>query len=218
MAAAVCPPGLPWGAKYYTDVGGVCTRDTSFFGGKPVLNQGVGYAVVLGFGAIFALATSFLVRMRAQNTWTCSSEKLRNLANDNLYFVSVRLRKTLENLRRKLNKEQKKLQLKNSDSLPFVLKLLEEIHESWLVESLVCENPLENSLQKSNVKCLFCDYNNKQVWLEKKYVGSRHNSEWFNTAGRNIKTGLIASVIVSQVCCWGSQSLRLRNSGTISIF
>jgi hypothetical protein len=64
MAAAVCPPGLPWGAKYYTDVGGVCTRDTSFFGGKPVLNQGVGYAVVLGFGAIFAVATSFLVRLR----------------------------------------------------------------------------------------------------------------------------------------------------------
>ncbi len=78
--------------------------------------------------------------------------------------------------------------------------------------------PLENSLQKSNVKCLFCDYNNKQVWLEKKYVGSRHNSEWFNTAGRNIKTGLIASVIVSQVCCWGSQTLRLRNSGTMSFF
>ncbi len=61
MAAAVCPPGLPWGAKYYTDVGGVCTRDSSFFGGKPVLNQGVGYAVVLGFGAIFAVVTSFLV-------------------------------------------------------------------------------------------------------------------------------------------------------------
>jgi hypothetical protein len=39
----------------------------------------------------------------------------------------------------------------------------------------------------------------EQVWLEKRYVSSRHNSEWFNTAGRNIKTGLIASVIVSQV-------------------
>lgn len=39
-----------------------------------------------------------------------------------------------------------------------------------------------------------------QVWLEKRYVGSRHTSEWFNTAGRNVKTGLIASVIVSQVC------------------
>jgi hypothetical protein len=39
----------------------------------------------------------------------------------------------------------------------------------------------------------------EQVWLEKRYVGSRHTSEWFNTAGRNVKTGLIASVIVSQV-------------------
>jgi hypothetical protein len=38
-----------------------------------------------------------------------------------------------------------------------------------------------------------------QVWLEKRYVGSRHTSEWFNTAGRNVKTGLIASVVVSQV-------------------
>lgn len=35
--------------------------------------------------------------------------------------------------------------------------------------------------------------------MEKRYVGSRHTSEWFNTAGRNVKTGLIASVIVSQV-------------------
>lgn len=38
-----------------------------------------------------------------------------------------------------------------------------------------------------------------KVWLEKRYVGARHTSEWFNTAGRNVKTGLIASVIVSQV-------------------
>lgn len=46
-----------------------------------------------------------------------------------------------------------------------------------------------------------------QVWLEKRYVGSRHTSEWFNTAGRNVKTGLIASVIVSQV--WKLFQLRL---------
>lgn len=39
------------------------------------------------------------------------------------------------------------------------------------------------------------------VWLEKRYVGSRHTSEWFNTAGRNVKTGLIASVVVSQWTC-----------------
>ena len=38
-----------------------------------------------------------------------------------------------------------------------------------------------------------------QVWLEKRYVGSQHTSEWFNTAGRSVKTGLIASVIASQV-------------------
>jgi len=45
------------------------------------------------------------------------------------------------------------------------------------------------------------DYNSVplQVWLEKRYVGSQHTSEWFNTAGRSVKTGLIASVIVSQV-------------------
>lgn len=51
------------------------------------------------------------------------------------------------------------------------------------------------NLEISTVK-LFCVV---QVWLEKRYVGSRHTSEWFNTAGRNVKTGLIASVIVSQV-------------------
>ncbi|KAL6642364.1 hypothetical protein ACP70R_020545 [Stipagrostis hirtigluma subsp. patula] len=36
------------------------------------------------------------------------------------------------------------------------------------------------------------------VWLEKLYVGSQHTSEWFNTAGRSVKTGLIACAIVSQ--------------------
>jgi hypothetical protein len=44
-------------------VDGVCTRDTSFFGGKALLNESVGYAVVLGFGALFAVVTSLLVRM-----------------------------------------------------------------------------------------------------------------------------------------------------------
>lgn len=38
-----------------------------------------------------------------------------------------------------------------------------------------------------------------QVYLEKRFLGAVHTSEWFNTAGRSIKTGLIASVIVSQV-------------------
>ncbi|KAL3694328.1 hypothetical protein R1sor_007979 [Riccia sorocarpa] len=58
--AVSCPPDLDFGSKYYSIVNGVCTRDTSFFGGQPVLAQGVGYAVVLGFGAFFAFFTSFL--------------------------------------------------------------------------------------------------------------------------------------------------------------
>lgn len=38
-----------------------------------------------------------------------------------------------------------------------------------------------------------------QVWLDNRYIGSKQTSESFNTAGRSVKTGLIASVIVSQV-------------------
>lgn len=71
-------------------------HQSSFFGGQALLRQSVGYSIILGFGAFFAVFTSFL------------------------------------------------------------------------------------------------------VWLERRYVGANHSSEWFNTAGRNIKTGLIASVIVSQ--------------------
>ncbi|EPS63443.1 hypothetical protein M569_11338, partial [Genlisea aurea] len=106
-AMATCPP-LSFSGEYYHDEAGACVRETSFFGGKPALNQGVGYAVILGFGAFFAVFTSFL------------------------------------------------------------------------------------------------------VWLEKKYVGSRHTSEWFNTAGRSIKTGLIASVIVSQ-WTWAATILQSSN-------
>ncbi|GLU05280.1 hypothetical protein SLE2022_223890 [Rubroshorea leprosula] len=103
-----CPP-FDFSAKYYhvSDGGSGCVRQSSFFDGKPVLNQGVGYSVILGFGAFFAVFTSFL------------------------------------------------------------------------------------------------------VWLEKRYVGSRHTSEWFNTAGRNVKTGLIASVIVSQ---WTGAATILQSS------
>ncbi|XP_055820919.1 urea-proton symporter DUR3 [Solanum dulcamara] len=102
-----CPP-FQFSSKYYSVSGGDCVRQYSFFEGKPVLNQGVGYSVILGFGAFFAIFTSFL------------------------------------------------------------------------------------------------------VWLEKRYVGSRHTSEWFNTAGRNIKTGLIASVIVSQ-WTWAATILQSSN-------
>ncbi|CAL0311740.1 unnamed protein product [Lupinus luteus] len=104
-----CPP-FEFSGKYYhvSENGGGCVRQSSFFEGKPVLNQGVGYSVILGFGAFFAVFTSFL------------------------------------------------------------------------------------------------------VWLEKRYVGSRHTSEWFNTAGRNVKTGLIASVIVSQ-WTWAATILQSSN-------
>ncbi|GLU05278.1 hypothetical protein SLE2022_223870 [Rubroshorea leprosula] len=104
-----CPP-FDFSAKYYhvSDGGSGCVRQSSFFEGKPVLNQGVGYSVILGFGTFFAVFTSFL------------------------------------------------------------------------------------------------------VWLEKRYVGSRHTSEWFNTAGRNVKTGLIANVIVSQ-WTWAATILQSSN-------
>ncbi|KAJ4773514.1 Urea-proton symporter DUR3 [Rhynchospora pubera] len=105
--ATVCPP-LGFGGKFYTLTGGVCVRESSYFGEKAILDQSVGYAVVLGFGAFFAVFTSFL------------------------------------------------------------------------------------------------------VWLEKRYVGSVHTSEWFNTAGRSVKTGLIASVIVSQ-WTWAATILQSSN-------
>ncbi|KAF1001598.1 urea-proton symporter DUR3 [Apium graveolens] len=107
--AANCPP-FDFSSEYYSfdKGGGSCVRQDSFFEGKAVLNQGVGYSVILGFGAFFAVFTSFL------------------------------------------------------------------------------------------------------VWLEKRYVGSRHTSEWFNTAGRNVKTGLIASVIVSQ-WTWAATILQSSN-------
>lgn len=104
---ATCPP-FDFSAKYYNSGGSVCERRSSFFGDTTVLDQGVGYAVILGFGAFFAVFTSFL------------------------------------------------------------------------------------------------------VWLEKRYVGARHTSEWFNTAGRNVKTGLIASVIVSQ-WTWAATILQSSN-------
>ncbi|KAJ9134972.1 hypothetical protein P3X46_032200 [Hevea brasiliensis] len=111
MGSSGCPP-FQFSAKYYhyqvSENGDGCLRQPSFFQGRPVLNQGVGYSVILGFGVFFAVFTSFL------------------------------------------------------------------------------------------------------VWLEKRYVGSRHTSEWFNTAGRNVKTGLIASAIVSQ-WTWAATILQSSN-------
>ncbi|KAF8084609.1 hypothetical protein N665_0710s0017 [Sinapis alba] len=105
--AATCPP-FDFSVAYYKVSGNACERRSSFFGDTTVLDQGVGYAVILGFGAFFAVFTSVL------------------------------------------------------------------------------------------------------VWLEKRYVGAQHTSEWFNTAGRNVKTGLIASVIVSQ-WTWAATILQSSN-------
>lgn len=58
---ASCPP-FDFSGKYYQTSSDGCLRQTSFFAGKAVLNQGVGYSVILGFGAFFAFFTSFLVR------------------------------------------------------------------------------------------------------------------------------------------------------------
>ncbi|CDY59525.1 BnaA02g36580D [Brassica napus] len=104
---AQCPP-FDFSAKYYHGGGSECERQKNFFDDSTRLDQSVGYAVILGFGAFFAVFTSFL------------------------------------------------------------------------------------------------------VWLEKRYVGARHTSEWFNTAGRNVKTGLIASVIVSQ-WTWAATILQSSN-------
>ncbi|XP_013620911.1 PREDICTED: urea-proton symporter DUR3 [Brassica oleracea var. oleracea] len=104
---ARCPP-FDFSAKYYHGGGSECERQENFFDDSTRLDQSVGYAVIHGFGAFFAVFTSFL------------------------------------------------------------------------------------------------------VWLEKRYVGARHTSEWFNTAGRNVKTGLIASVIVSQ-WTWAATILQSSN-------
>ncbi|KAH7430303.1 hypothetical protein KP509_09G092500 [Ceratopteris richardii] len=93
---------------YFTESNGECLRQKSFFEDTALLSQGVGYAIVLGFGAFFAVFTSLL------------------------------------------------------------------------------------------------------VWLEGRFVGARHTSEWFNTAGRSVKTGLIASVIVSQ-WTWAATILQSSN-------
>uniref|UniRef100_A0A7S0R9W6 Urea-proton symporter DUR3 n=1 Tax=Pyramimonas obovata TaxID=1411642 RepID=A0A7S0R9W6_9CHLO len=86
----------------------VCAKDKDFFGDTSLLSEGVGYAIVLGFGVFFSFLTSFM------------------------------------------------------------------------------------------------------VFLEKRYVGVNISSEFFNTAGRDIKTGLTATVIVSQ-WTWAATLLQSSN-------
>ena len=61
MEGSKCPPFWYSGKYYHQNSEGSCMRQSSFFEGKPVLNQGVGYSVILGFGAFFAVFTSLLV-------------------------------------------------------------------------------------------------------------------------------------------------------------
>jgi urea-proton symporter len=48
------------------------------------------------------------------------------------------------------------------------------------------------------------------TWVEQKFAGVEMTSEHFNTAGRNVKTGLTASVIVSQ-WTWAATLLQSSN-------
>lgn len=57
---------------------------------------------------------------------------------------------------------------------------------------------------------LFAVFTSYLVWLTKRYVGGTGSSEWFLTAGRNVKTGLIAAVIVSQ-WTWAATILQSSN-------
>ena len=66
--AKKCPP-FDFATNYYQNARDDCVRQTSFFDGKPVLNQAVGYSVILGFGAFFAIFTSFLVFHSNQSTF-----------------------------------------------------------------------------------------------------------------------------------------------------
>jgi SSS family transporter len=94
--------------KYWTPNATHCTKQASFFGDSPPLDESVGYAIVLGFGIFFSIVTTFL------------------------------------------------------------------------------------------------------VFLDKRYVGVNISSEFFNTAGRTVKTGLTAAVIVSQ-WTWAATLLQSSN-------
>lgn len=68
MATSISYPPSGLNGKHYVRTSdGECVRQTSFFQGQAVLNQGVGYAVILGFGAFFAVFTLFLVCITRQD-------------------------------------------------------------------------------------------------------------------------------------------------------
>jgi len=57
---------------------------------------------------------------------------------------------------------------------------------------------------------IFCLITLGMVWLDQKYVGTEVTSEQFNTAGRSVKIGLTAAVIVSQ-WTWAATLLQSSN-------
>ena len=56
----------------------------------------------------------------------------------------------------------------------------------------------------------FSVFTTAMVYLDKTYNGTEITSEFFNTAGRSVKTGLTASVIVSQ-WTWAATLLQSSN-------
>ena len=56
---------------------------------------------------------------------------------------------------------------------------------------------------------IFAGVISAEIKLEEKYLGHTQNSEWFNTAGRIIKTGLTAAAIVS-AWTWAATLLQSR--------
>lgn len=54
------------------------------------------------------------------------------------------------------------------------------------------------------------------IWLEWRFAGATATSEHFNTAGRTVKTGLIANVICSQ-WTWAATLLQRSVSASISV-
>lgn len=50
------------------------------------------------------------------------------------------------------------------------------------------------------------------VRVEHKWLGTRKTFEWFYTAGRNVKTGLIAASLVS-AWTWGGYSIAILYCG-----
>ena len=69
--------------EYYTDTT-TCTRQASFFGGKPVLPEAAGYGIVIGFGLFFSLATGIIMGLDKRYGGTNISSEFFNTAGRNV--------------------------------------------------------------------------------------------------------------------------------------